>query len=78
MHTHTTPTHTVWHSSQNDSTEQSPLHKTHLVPMVALPQSGIYSQKNNFGEFKFQTVKNIVTTASTYNGSLYLLMNKAC
>lgn len=46
--------------------------------MVAPLQSGIYAEKNNFGEFKFQTVKNIMTTASTYNGSLYLLMNKPC
>lgn len=52
--------------------------KTHLVPMVAPLQSAIYTQKINFGEFKFQTVKNIMTPASTYNGSLYLLMNKPC
>lgn len=35
-------------------------------------------KKNRSGELEFQTVKNIMNTASTYNGSLYLLMNKAC
>lgn len=48
MRTQTTPTHSVQHSSHKDFTEQLPLPKTHLVPMVAPLQSRIYTQKEKF------------------------------
>lgn len=80
MHAHMEVSHRFPYSPHNNFAELLPLQQDtfkHICHSWQYYYRQEYTE-NYSGESEFQTLRNIVTTACTYNGSLYLLMNKAC